>query len=514
MLMRKTQYAWMALGGLICLLGLVLACKLRDGNKAIAQPEKMDLPPLLTSTDDNRLSSPPPSMPKKTPSSSPSLPPFLKTEPEKVPPPKAKKTKNTEWEDKPSEPKATLNMPFPAEPSTMPMHSLTETPAPPPTTSTAPPPVIPGTVMPASFGPNTPMPTEPKTTEPLPPSHKTDKLQSSPGAGKEPSNPVTPSELLNGKQTPSELLNTKHSSVEEKKPETSSLPKSTPASEKPKAPEKKSDTSVPPSWNAPVTVTSPRDGTVTTPKDVPPSEHETVKTQPGEPPLAPAPGPVQLYHVHRRETLQDIAQRTLGSNERWGDLHKLNPTLKPDEPLSAGTTVRLPADACVQSDDAEGVKPLPALRRKPAAPKAKVLPLTGTYQCSIDSKGRLTLPRALRDQFDGSDTILLSPGPDKCLWLTNQPHLERLGERLDQSQANEADVRVFKRLYFAQTEKLSVNADGRVTIPERLSEFAELQQEVVLVGIDDHFEVWDAARWRAYTQQKSGGRAAALAEQE
>jgi DNA-binding transcriptional regulator/RsmH inhibitor MraZ len=37
---------------------------------------------------------------------------------------------------------------------------------------------------------------------------------------------------------------------------------------------------------------------------------------------------------------------------------------------------------------------------------------------------------------------------------------------------------------------------------------------VVLVGIDDHFEVWDAARWRSYTQQKSGGRTAALAEQE
>src|SRR6185437_9131684 len=237
-------------------------------------------------------------------------------------------------------------------------------------------------------------------------------------------------------------------------------------------------------------------------------------TQPGEPPLAPAPGPVQLYHVHNQETLQDIARRTLGSSERWGDLQKLNPTIQPDSLLASGTTVRLPADACVQADDAEPVKPLPALRPKPAAPKAKVLPLTGTYQCSLDEKGRLTLPRALRDQLNSSDTVLLSPGPDKCLWLTNQPHLERLAERLEQSQANEADVRVFKRLYFAQTEKLTVNGDGRVVLPERLKDFAGLQQEVVLVGIDDHFEVWDAARWRSYTQQKSAGHSAALAEQE
>jgi DNA-binding transcriptional regulator/RsmH inhibitor MraZ len=36
----------------------------------------------------------------------------------------------------------------------------------------------------------------------------------------------------------------------------------------------------------------------------------------------------------------------------------------------------------------------------------------------------------------------------------------------------------------------------------------------VLIGIDDHFEVWDAARWRSYTQQKSTGRYTTTAEQE
>lgn len=259
-----------------------------------------------------------------------------------------------------------------------------------------------------------------------------------------------------------------------------------------------------PSWNAP----SPAPVVSAAPS----GEHETARSQPGEPPLAPNPGPVQFYHAHGSETLRDIARRTLGSGERAADLHKLNPAIKLDEPLSSGATVRLPADACVQADEAETVKPLPVLHAKPTPAKAKALPLTGTYQCSLDEKGQLTLPRALRDQLSGSDTVLVSPGPDKCLWLTNQPHLERLGERLDQSHANEADVRVFKRLYFAQTEKLPVNEEGRVAIPERLGQFAGLHQEVVLVGIDDHFEVWDAARWRSYTQQKSSSRAAADGE--
>ena len=66
---RKTQYAWMALGGLICLFGLVLACKLRDGNKASAQPE-----PLPTLAESGAK-----------PVSPPALPPLLHmNEPEKT----------------------------------------------------------------------------------------------------------------------------------------------------------------------------------------------------------------------------------------------------------------------------------------------------------------------------------------------------------------------------------------------------------------------------------------------
>jgi MraZ protein len=217
---------------------------------------------------------------------------------------------------------------------------------------------------------------------------------------------------------------------------------------------------------------------------------------------------VQLYKVRRGgETLKTIAKHGLGSSERWDDIHKLNPDLKPDAVLPAGTVVRLPGDACVQ-DESDALKPLPSLRpRAPVAKPRVLLPLTGTFPVNLDDKKVMTLPRAIRDQLGGCDTVLLSPGPDKCLWLTNQAHLERLAHRLEQSPAREIDVRVFKRLYYAQTVKSAITRDGRVAIAERLAEFAGLNQEVVLVGIDDHFEVWDAARWRRYTQVKGGNRA-------
>jgi MraZ protein len=234
----------------------------------------------------------------------------------------------------------------------------------------------------------------------------------------------------------------------------------------------------------------------------------TTKTDvgPGEPPLAAVAGPLQMYEVRTGgETIQDVARRTLGAGERWMEIQKLNPGLKPGATISAGTLVRLPAEACVVAlDEIEAIKPLPAMRPKstPAVAK-KILPLTGTYPCTIDDHHVLTLPKALRDQLGNTDTLLVSPGPDQCLWITNHAHLERLAERLELSPAKEIDVRVFKRLYYAQTEKASLAADGTVAISDKLVQFAGLRQDVVLVGIDEHFELWDAAKWRSYTQQKS-----------
>ena len=249
---------------------------------------------------------------------------------------------------------------------------------------------------------------------------------------------------------------------------------------------------------------------------VPPSPPST--REPGEPPLAPTPGPVMLYHVRPGgECLADIARHALGSADRCGDLVRLNPALSADQQLSAGTLVRLPTDACVAPEEVETVKPLPALKpTKPDVSQPKItLPLTGTYPCNLDEQRVLLMPKTIRDQLDASDTLLISPGPDQCLWLTNQTHLDRLAARLEQSSAREVDIRTFKRLFFAQAEKATVNADGRMAISERLAQFAGLRQEVVLVGIDDHFELWDVARWKDYTQKKSApSRAVMAADQE
>src|SRR5262249_49072315 len=114
-----------------------------------------------------------------------------------------------------------------------------------------------------------------------------------------------------------------------------------------------------------------------------------------------------------------------------------------------------------------------------------------------------TIPPRLRDQFGRPDTFFLTPGPEQSLWVYTPEALDRLAEKLDRTPAADPKARVFARLFFAQTESVPVDANGRILIPDPLLQFAGLKYEVVLIGVRDHFELWDAERWQNYLTQNA-----------
>lgn len=129
--------------------------------------------------------------------------------------------------------------------------------------------------------------------------------------------------------------------------------------------------------------------------------------------------------------------------------------------------------------------------------------LTGTHPRTLDDKKRLALPKRLRELLGEPTTLFVTPGPDQTLWLYTKIELERLAEKLDQAPATDAEARVFRRLYFAQTESVDVDKAGRILVPERLMQFAGLEHEVVLLGVRDHLELWEAGRWHQYVAENA-----------
>jgi len=467
MVSRKTQLAWMAAGGALCLFTVVLSFKVREGNRCSASGESAALPVVPV----------PPPPPDKAPEHSKpeefkpdDKAPAEKPDMKPLPPEQGNPLPPIGQADRAPAPRPSGPADVPSVPAidVKPITSLLPAVQPAPPTAAGPPP-------PESATPPEPPPAAPPpVTPPMPTVNMDPPAPPAPAPAPKPDvKPMVPAPSPDVK--------------------TPLAPPTVTPTVQVQHPMKDADPLVAPPTAAPV-------------------------REPGEPPLAPQPGPVVKYRVREGgETMPDIARHTLGTSERWVELVRLNPTLPHDSAISAGTLVRLPADACVPSEGIEVVKPLPALKPfkpEPGQPKV-VLPLCGTFPCNLDDKRTLLLPKSIRDQLGSTDTMLISPGPDQCLWLTNQAHLERLAQRLEQSGAKEVDVRTFKRLYFAQTEKVMLTAEGRVVISDRLAQFAGLGQEVVLVGIDDHFELWDVARWKDFTQKKSAAaRANIAAEQE
>jgi MraZ protein len=57
-------------------------------------------------------------------------------------------------------------------------------------------------------------------------------------------------------------------------------------------------------------------------------------------------------------------------------------------------------------------------------------------------------------------------------------------------------------LFYAQAQRVEVDRQGRVRVPQSLARLAALQNEIVLLGVRDHLEIWDSALWRQYLDSK------------
>lgn len=128
------------------------------------------------------------------------------------------------------------------------------------------------------------------------------------------------------------------------------------------------------------------------------------------------------------------------------------------------------------------------------------MPLTGTFERTIDEKLRLAVPKPFKDTFDvkGNDELFLAPGNEGCLSIYSTEGFDRFARRLANVSPGRANVRNFLRLFYARAERVVLDKQTRIRIPERLMKHAGLQREVVLLGVNDHAEIWDRTTWEQF----------------
>lgn len=133
--------------------------------------------------------------------------------------------------------------------------------------------------------------------------------------------------------------------------------------------------------------------------------------------------------------------------------------------------------------------------------------LTGTYSRALDEKQRLAVPKRLREQFGGeqADSLYIAPGTDKSLALYSPAAFEELARKLAQQSPNRVEVRNYLRLFYSQAENVPLDRQGRIRVPDRLIAFAGLRKEIMLLGVQDHAEIWDRENWEQFVSTHESG---------
>jgi transcriptional regulator MraZ len=117
----------------------------------------------------------------------------------------------------------------------------------------------------------------------------------------------------------------------------------------------------------------------------------------------------------------------------------------------------------------------------------------GQHRYQMDAKGRIALPSRFHDAFGTSMLLIL--GRDAGLWAYADEDWHRVTGRIDSGPLSSRAERNRARALFANAERVNVDEQGRVVIPQLLRERAKLDREVVVLGISDHLEIWPGAEW-------------------
>lgn len=125
------------------------------------------------------------------------------------------------------------------------------------------------------------------------------------------------------------------------------------------------------------------------------------------------------------------------------------------------------------------------------------------YERQLDDRGRIILPAKVRDLIGGCVYITRSP-QEKCLHLYTEEEWGVLSEKLRGLPVTyDTNAAAFVRMFFGTASSCEVDKQGRITVGKRLCEFAGLEKDIVLVGVNTRLEIWAKDKWDDYNSKLS-----------
>jgi len=119
----------------------------------------------------------------------------------------------------------------------------------------------------------------------------------------------------------------------------------------------------------------------------------------------------------------------------------------------------------------------------------------GEYSHNLDSKGRLTIPAKYREQLEPGMVVTRNPS-GSCLLLMPMDEWARVSARVSALPLTDRRSALLRRALFSAAEDLAQDNQGRILVSQRLRDFAHIETEVIVAGMNTHIELWTPQLWQ------------------
>jgi MraZ protein len=141
----------------------------------------------------------------------------------------------------------------------------------------------------------------------------------------------------------------------------------------------------------------------------------------------------------------------------------------------------------------------PTVNKMPHNQTAEPIYYNSLYQHGVDEKRRVQIPAKWRPgEASVEFTLILWPkskeGP--CLRVLPPKEMAELMESIDAMPNSDPNKTVLKRFIGSESVQVAVDKSGRICLPEAMARAAGIENEAVLVGLLDRFEIWNPERYK------------------
>ncbi|WP_137654845.1 division/cell wall cluster transcriptional repressor MraZ [Bifidobacterium moukalabense] len=129
--------------------------------------------------------------------------------------------------------------------------------------------------------------------------------------------------------------------------------------------------------------------------------------------------------------------------------------------------------------------------------------LLGTYTPKIDAKGRMALPAKFRSQLGPG--MVMARGQEHCVYLLPQMEFRRIAMQIQRTSMGNRAAREYLRVFLSGAVDQDPDKQGRVLVPQMLRDYANLGNDIVVIGVGTRAEIWNRQAWEEYLADKEQG---------